>query len=197
MHTPPQTPRFYPPPTLHPPHTPPPHTTLQLLVHAADISNPARPLRFSSQWGRKVHEEFFAQGELPQHTHLHPLAPVWTTEREMPRACACVHDRLADGRERGRRLLVAVPPAPAAPPAKGEVKTRRSIDEDKNRGRNKITKGGPPLPAGDKESALGLSVSAICDRGRASVPQSQLTFIEYVVRPCFRWETGFDQFRLL
>lgn len=72
---------------------------LQLLVHAADISNPARPLRFSSQWGRKVHEEFFAQG--------------------------------------------------------------------------------------DKESALGLSVSAICDRGRASVPQSQLTFIEYVVRPCF------------
>ncbi|KAL4441504.1 hypothetical protein ABPG77_002008 [Micractinium sp. CCAP 211/92] len=72
---------------------------LQLLVHAADISNPARPLRFSSQWGRKVHEEFFAQG--------------------------------------------------------------------------------------DKESALGLPVSAICDRGRASVPQSQLTFIEYVVRPCF------------
>jgi hypothetical protein len=33
------------------------------LVHAADISNPARPLRFCRQWGHKVHEEFFAQGE--------------------------------------------------------------------------------------------------------------------------------------
>ena len=35
----------------------------QLLVHAADISNPARPLRHCCEWGRKVHEEFFAQGE--------------------------------------------------------------------------------------------------------------------------------------
>jgi len=39
--------------------------------------------------------------------------------------------------------------------------------------------------AGDKEVALGLPVSAICDRARASVPQSQLTFVEYVVKPCF------------
>ena len=36
---------------------------LQLLVHAADISNPARPLRYCCQWGHKVHEEFFVQGE--------------------------------------------------------------------------------------------------------------------------------------
>ncbi len=30
-------------------------------------------------------------------------------------------------------------------------------------------------------------MSFICDRRRASVPQSQLTFVEYVVKPCFRW----------
>lgn len=53
--------------TRHAPHAytyaPAASSAPQLLVHAADISNPARPLRFSSQWGRKVHEEFFAQGE--------------------------------------------------------------------------------------------------------------------------------------
>jgi hypothetical protein len=44
------------------------------------------------------------------------------------------------------------------------------------------------LPAaGDKEAALGVPVSSICDRRRASVPQSQLTFVEYVAKPCFRW----------
>ncbi|KAL4858608.1 Calcium/calmodulin-dependent 3' [Chlorella vulgaris] len=72
---------------------------LQLLVHAADISNPARPLRYCCQWGHMVHEEFFAQG--------------------------------------------------------------------------------------DKEAALGMPVSSICDRQKASVAQSQLTFVEYVVKPCF------------
>ncbi len=36
---------------------------LQLVVHAADISNPARPLPLCRRWGQKVHEEFFAQGE--------------------------------------------------------------------------------------------------------------------------------------
>lgn len=45
-----------------------PHPThRQLLVHAADISNPARPLRFCSRWGQKVHEEFFAQVSHDQH----------------------------------------------------------------------------------------------------------------------------------
>ncbi|PRW56816.1 3, 5 -cyclic phosphodiesterase pde-4 [Chlorella sorokiniana] len=72
---------------------------LQLVVHAADISNPARPLPLCRRWGQKVHDELFAQG--------------------------------------------------------------------------------------DKEAALGLAVSFICDRRRASVPQSQLTFVEYVVKPCF------------
>ncbi|EFN57910.1 hypothetical protein CHLNCDRAFT_34322 [Chlorella variabilis] len=77
---------------------------LQLLVHAADISNPARPLRYCCQWGHKVHEEFFVQG--------------------------------------------------------------------------------------DKEAALGLPVSSICDRRKASVAQSQLTFVEYVVKPCFKCAAG-------
>ena len=38
---------------------------LQQLVHAADISNPARPLRFFREWGQRVHDEFFAQGAPP------------------------------------------------------------------------------------------------------------------------------------
>ena len=36
---------------------------VQLMVHAADISHPARPLALCRRWGLKVHEEMFAQGE--------------------------------------------------------------------------------------------------------------------------------------
>ena len=53
-----------------------------------------------------------------------------------------------------------------------------------------LTPAAPAFNAGDKEAALGLAVSFICDRRRASVPQSQLTFVEYVVKPCFRCALG-------
>lgn len=36
---------------------------MQMLMHCADISNPLRTLAQSEVWGRRVHEEFFAQGE--------------------------------------------------------------------------------------------------------------------------------------
>lgn len=39
---------------------------------------------------------------------------------------------------------------------------------------------------GDREAELGLPVTLICDRARASVPKSQLTFAEYFMKPAFR-----------
>jgi hypothetical protein len=36
--------------------------TLKFLVHAADISNPAKNIESSDYWTDRVHEEFFAQG---------------------------------------------------------------------------------------------------------------------------------------
>ncbi len=38
---------------------------------------------------------------------------------------------------------------------------------------------------GDRERAEGLAVSPLCDRQKVDVPKSQLTFLEYVVRPTF------------
>jgi hypothetical protein len=38
---------------------------------------------------------------------------------------------------------------------------------------------------GDREREEGLSVSPLCDRQKVDVPKSQLTFLEYVVRPTF------------
>ena len=38
---------------------------------------------------------------------------------------------------------------------------------------------------GDREAAQGLPVSPLCDRGRVDVPKSQITFLDYVVLPCF------------
>ncbi|GAB4821974.1 hypothetical protein N2152v2_009020 [Parachlorella kessleri] len=70
---------------------------LQMLLHSADISNPARPVQRCSSWGQKVHEEFFLQG--------------------------------------------------------------------------------------DRERSLGLPVSLMCDRSKASVPKNQRAFIEFVVKP--------------
>lgn len=34
---------------------------LQMVVHSADIANPAKPLKFSQQWVDRVLREFFAQ----------------------------------------------------------------------------------------------------------------------------------------
>lgn len=36
---------------------------LQVLMHTADVSNPARPLCLSRQWARRVTTEFYAQGD--------------------------------------------------------------------------------------------------------------------------------------
>ena len=38
---------------------------------------------------------------------------------------------------------------------------------------------------GDRERSEGLAVSPLCDRHKVDVPKSQLTFLEYVVRPTF------------
>ena len=37
---------------------------LNMLIHSADISNPAKPGKISQQWTDKVYEEFFRQGDL-------------------------------------------------------------------------------------------------------------------------------------
>lgn len=37
---------------------------LQMLLHTADISNPARPLHHCMAWGRKIHDEMYRQGDL-------------------------------------------------------------------------------------------------------------------------------------
>jgi 3'5'-cyclic nucleotide phosphodiesterase len=41
------------------------------------------------------------------------------------------------------------------------------------------------LRQGDKERECGMSVSPLCDRDRVSVPKSQLTFLDYVVKPSY------------
>ena len=38
---------------------------------------------------------------------------------------------------------------------------------------------------GDMERAAGLPVSPMCDRTKATMPQSQLNFIEFVVAPLY------------
>ena len=38
---------------------------------------------------------------------------------------------------------------------------------------------------GDLERSKGLPVSILCDRERNEVPKSQMTFLEYVVKPTF------------
>ncbi len=43
---------------------------------------------------------------------------------------------------------------------------------------------------GDQERELGLPVSLLCDRNRVEVPKSQLTFLEYVVKPMFEVLAG-------
>ena len=35
-----------------------------MLIHSADISNPAKPSKISQQWTDKVYKEFFRQGDL-------------------------------------------------------------------------------------------------------------------------------------
>lgn len=46
-----------------PPDTPRPQV-LQGLVHCADLSNPAKPLRLHRQWTERIMVEFFRQGDL-------------------------------------------------------------------------------------------------------------------------------------
>lgn len=38
---------------------------------------------------------------------------------------------------------------------------------------------------GDNERLAGISVSPLCDRENVDIPKTQLTFLEYVVRPSY------------
>ena len=37
---------------------------LNIIIHASDISNPAKPDKISNEWTKRVYEEFFIQGDL-------------------------------------------------------------------------------------------------------------------------------------
>ena len=39
---------------------------LELILHAADLSNPIRPFHIGKKWASKICEEFFAQGDLEE-----------------------------------------------------------------------------------------------------------------------------------
>lgn len=56
---------------------------LQLLVHSADISNPARPLKFCKAWSDRVHQEFFAQGDREHDLGL-IVNPIFDREKSCP-----------------------------------------------------------------------------------------------------------------
>jgi hypothetical protein len=47
---------------------------MSLLLHAADVSNPAKPLYIQEQWAASVLAEFFAQGDLERALGL-PVSP--------------------------------------------------------------------------------------------------------------------------
>ena len=56
---------------------------MQMVVHSADIANPAKPLRFSQQWVDRVLREFFAQVQ-PYITDIPmPLEKPQSTVRQM------------------------------------------------------------------------------------------------------------------
>lgn len=41
--------------------------------------------------------------------------------------------------------------------------------------------------AGDKERELGLSISPLCDRHTVKRPDSQIGFLNFVVKPCYKF----------
>ncbi len=49
---------------------------MALTLHCADISNPARPLRYSKDWGARIVEEFCQQGDRERALGL-PVAPLF------------------------------------------------------------------------------------------------------------------------
>ena len=61
------------------------HLVLNICLHLADISNPARPIEVAVRWAKRIQEEFWAQGDLmrehamdvpPMHDRAHAEANV-------------------------------------------------------------------------------------------------------------------------
>ena len=48
---------------------------LDILLHASDLSNPARPFNLASKWGTAICEEFFQQGEMEKRMGV-PVSPM-------------------------------------------------------------------------------------------------------------------------
>eukprot|EP01052_Picozoa_sp_SAG31_P040910 SAG31_NODE_6053_length_2190_cov_3.450024_4_plen_187_part_00 len=48
---------------------------MDVLLHAADLSNPARPFELASKWGTAICEEFYQQGEMEKRMGV-PVSPM-------------------------------------------------------------------------------------------------------------------------
>jgi len=53
-----------------------PVLALCYVLHCADISNPARPWRLAREWGARVSEEFYKQGDRERALGLLPISPL-------------------------------------------------------------------------------------------------------------------------
>jgi len=59
---------------------------LNIILHAADISNPTRPLECYLKWVPRVMEEFFRQGDLEKQKHL-PVSPFFDRDTTAVSKC--------------------------------------------------------------------------------------------------------------
>ncbi|KAB1279026.1 Calcium/calmodulin-dependent 3'; 5'-cyclic nucleotide phosphodiesterase 1A [Camelus dromedarius] len=140
--------------------------TMSLILHAADISHPAKSWQLHHRWTMALMEEFFLQlnaGVLLLDSNgciwnmLHLSTVTDGTERSEVEAQA---KKITTGK--GDRFLLLI------------------LFSNVLVCNNRLS-----FPQGDKEAELGLPFSPLCDRKSTMVAQSQIGFIDFIVEPTF------------
>lgn len=149
---------------------------MQMVVHSADIANPAKPLRFSQQWVDRVLREFFAQvcSHAPGSEAIPPSLGfrswlIVEPKKHRPLSSCCETACLTLASKTFDWL--------SACSEDREVAVRIAISK-------RIYLVVIQLQ-GDLEKERGLKVSPQCDREKVEIARSQLAFLERVVRPCY------------
>ncbi|RTG86095.1 cAMP-specific phosphodiesterase 4, partial [Schistosoma bovis] len=135
---------------------------LECIIHAADLSNPTKPLKIYQEWVSRIMEEMFRQGDQEKQFGIE-ISPMCDRET------ACIYST--------QILECIIHAADLSNP----TKPLKIYQEWVSRIMEEMFR------QGDQEKQFGIEISPMCDRETACIYSTQIGFIDYIVYPL--WET--------
>ncbi|OAF68497.1 hypothetical protein A3Q56_03722 [Intoshia linei] len=126
-----------------------------MILHAADISHPAKIWKYHSKWSTMLTKEFFNQVKIQ-------LLCKWFESTEY-KLDSFLSNKLSDP---------------------GDIESIEDTEEELTYPRTSLPLS-TKIVNGKKEKQLNIPISPLCNESTCNIAKSQIGFVTYIVKPCF------------